>query len=328
MIDTLAATVGVDGLDETLFDRVSISRAMDDDEGDEMRRFYNVRTATAPALTYFPYSKAGPRLRVEASLPKLLGKPIAILGQEDVDQALVEMDAYLRARGLPVPPVAEWVCRRWDICYGWLTGDLTPVYIAALSKMQCSTYRRVPFGPSGVVWKSAKGYRWVKFYDKRRELGFKVGGVLRFEVSNYRNGVKYIAKKRHEIPQTVGRMTRRDVVYKELRYWLERVGVYDAPFGNQDNLMQQLVEAFGTRSAPVAHYFLTVFQQHGIAAYKEPLNLMTQSTYYRWRSKLINAGLLLVVNGKDQVNGQSLNPLTIESAEDFGLKTFGEDWAL
>lgn len=325
MIDTLAATIGVEGLDEGLFDRVSISRAMDDSE-DEMKRYYNVRSTVDPALTYFPMTRAGPRLRVEVSLPKLLGLPIAILGQDDVDRALVLIDDYMRSRGLPVPPVSEWVCRRWDICYAWPTGDLTPVYIAALSKMQCSTYQRVPFGPSGVVWKSAKGYRWVKFYDKRRELGYREGGVLRFEVSNYRNGVKYVAKKRYKVPQTVGRMTRRDLVQQELEYWLARIGVLDAAFGSEDRLMQRLVEEFGTRSAPTALYFLTVFRQHGIDAYKEPLNLMTQSTFYRWRSKLIAAGLLLVVDGQDVEEGRALQPLTIPGVETFGLETFGGEW--
>ena len=328
VFDTIAGVWGPPlDFDVSVFDGVTTSRRRNVDgrgTDSENTRYYTVvvrNTQRVPALTYYPMTRAGSRLKFEVSLPKLLGLPVAVLSQADVERGLDLIDKFIHEKGIVAPAVREWRCVRLDVTYMWNTAADTPIYIVALANQQIGNYVRVPYGTGGVTWKAGKGYRWVKFYDKLLEQGLgKVGGVLRFEVSNYSGGVRDIVR-RLRCGRTVGNLCTAAVACSELLHWLGKLGVNEHGFGARDVLQCKLVEVFGTRGAPQALFFLEQWSRHGLDVYKEPLSLMTSATFYRWRRKLEQAGLLVSV---DTAGG--LPPLSLPNPEEFGLFTMGGGW--
>ncbi len=326
MIDTLAATIPI-RLDDNLFDGLSLTRKIKRETGevDDFVRHYNLAAMGDPRLTYYPETMAGPRLRFEVSLPKLLGLPPVILSQSQVDEALDLIDAYIYEQYIDAPPVREWTCKRLDAVYAWSTEEDTYSYILAISQMNIGSYRRTPFGPEGVVWKSGAGYRWVKFYDKSLEVQQnhkqkdRAPGVLRYEVSNYRNSVNYLAKRQLKIPQTVERMTRRDVSYFILSSFLERLGIHEKSFGEEQALYVDLLRFYGSRSAATVKVFLDHYPDMGIDMYRVEPRMMTSSTFYRWKKILIDDGFLPLAP-------RALSPLPLPDPASFGLESKGMEW--
>lgn len=321
MLDTIAATIGV-RVDEQIFvGKTTSTRRVVGGEDIEFSRHYTIPSGdvTEPRITYFPQTRAGPRLRVEVSLPKLIGVQMALLSQDDVDESLDKIDEYIAGKELTVPKIREWVCRRLDVVYSWEVGELLPAYIAAISNMNLGSYIRTPFGPEGVVWKTRSGHRWVKFYDKYREMGSNTTGILRFEVSNFRSSMRYMAKEKFEVPQTVWRMTRKDIAHAILSQFLGKVGVMGKQFGSHEALLSQLLRVYGTRGTPFALTFLTHYPARGVTLYKEPGRLMSSSTFYKWRKRLTGDGFL-------PMSEAHLDPLDLPVEEDFAVSRVGTGW--
>lgn len=338
MIDTLAAVITLEeALPERLFERVNISRSVsrtdeEEEEAGSMRFFTPSRIVAGrrePAITYYPHTYAGKRLRVEVSLPKFLGKPLAILGQADVDLALNKLDVFLEARELSIQPIREWKAARIDYVYGWDTGSKTSAYIAALHQVQIGNYDRTPYD-YGIVWKAGKGYRWIKFYNKAEEQGLaRRLGVLRFELSTYRNAVRYLAQKRYKVAQTVENLTRKELIWKELRHWIKKIGLMEAGFGARQTLERDLADTYGARGAAAASWFLDCYSKYGRMAYQHPYNLITKSTYYVWLRKLKVDGFLAQdARGQQKPREKALPRLAFPLLEDFGGETIGEDWGI
>lgn len=335
LIDTIAGVWRPpDDFETEWSDGMSVTRRKLEEGFSERMRYYSLPSGDArePSLTYWPQTQRGPRLRFEVSLPKLLDMPPVVLGTVDVGRGLDRINEFLALRGISAPDVREWRCVRLDVCYAWWTGRDTPVYISALGQQQLGNYQRVPFGPTGVVWKSGRGYRWIKFYDKLKELGCRDMGVLRYEVSAFGNGVRDIMRrgmprrKKDALPAelhewvSVGWLTAPSRVHVELVRWLERLRVVSDRFGPREALLARLIGEFGSSGAASALYFLEVYSKYGIAAYKPPLELISDSTFFRWRLKLEKAGLLVNVDDFEGLPG------LVVPEDGFGAETIGREW--
>lgn len=262
LIDTLAAMTKVEGLDRDLF-RGSAETA--DDSGVVSRRWYR-NDEDKPRVTYYPASSW---LRVEWSAHKF---------------GYGEVQAYLaRDLSLSVPPVESWRCQRVDYCVDLEVASVAP-YLAALARLRAGAMQRQTY-PDGVVWKAAG--RWVKMYDGKRHAR---EGVLRFEVSNYKQSVRYMAEHWFGCERTVAEMTQPGrALYVLGRMW-QTLGL-DQGFAQQQGEVYALREAFGQRSLAGALHAVKCIREHGVASYKT-LMLMSKSSYYRWYQALRDKGFL------------------------------------
>ncbi len=263
MIDTIAAMHKVPEVSRDLFPGEAVSS--NSETRHTSARWYRNEDGK-PRVTYYPQSEW---LRIEFSLQRLDS---------------VEVDEYLaRALSLSVPPVMTWRCQRVDYMVDIEVGNVAP-YLAAISRLQVGAMSRHPF-PDGVVWK-ARG-RWVKFYDGKHH---DKAGVLRFEVSNYKQAVRYMAEKWFGCERTVQELVMPGrVLYVLGRMW-ERLGL-DKGFAHEESEVSALRAAFGGRSLAGAIHALRCVRVYGVDSYKT-LQLMSRSSYYRWSSALRSNGFL------------------------------------
>lgn len=237
-------------------------------------------------------------LRVEFSVPKMYADEYGYetlyhnLSMDQNCEALGMVDAWIQARFGPLPSIMLWRCQRIDYAWMWPVGELLPAYMSVLHKLRIAGWTRHPYDTvEGVVWKS--GSRWVKFYNKALQQGMTDPSryVLRFEVSNYRDAVRNMAKswgvKERCVHEFVDELR---AVYVLASKW-DRLGLTDAPYGAKELEMYQIARAFGERAGQ-AHYVLTLHREYGNEAWKEPHSLCTRSMYYRYRDELVREGLL------------------------------------
>ncbi len=269
MIDTVAASIKLEyEIDTSVFQAAARHDSADGEHS--VRLFRNPKgDEYEPRLTYWPESRL---LRIEFSARKL---------------SLLAADAWLLALFGSLPSVLTWSCQRIDYVVDLLAGDLLPQYLALLGRCQVGSWSRQPHA-SGVVWKSQS--RWVKWYDKGRESKAQPG-VLRFEVSNYRDAVRYMAHHWFACEQTVGEMARPGrALYVLARYFVQ-LGLAAQSYDSREYELMQLKAAFGSRSLPGAAHALACIREHGTAAYKAQ-SLMSKSNYYRWLRALRSHGFL------------------------------------
>lgn len=275
MIDTVAASVKLDhDLDVTVFQGVAARE--DFASGEQSVRLFRNQAGSQyePRLTYWPATRL---LRVEFSVRKVA----ASVPFDTVDTWL---------RGLFVqelPPLTTWTCQRIDYAVDLDVGDLLPQYLALLGRCQVGSWSRQPHA-SGVVWKSSS--RWVKFYDKGRESEKQIG-VLRFEVSNYRDAVRYMAHHWFGCERTVGEMVQPGRALYVLARYFEQLGLAAESYDSREYELQQLKSVFGSRSLPGAAHALACIRTHGTESYKSQ-SLMSKSSYYRWLRVLREHGFL------------------------------------
>lgn len=272
-VDTVAALTYLDrSLGPELFQGRTTSADLVTGEASD-RLYLNSGERYTPRVTWWPRSRC---LRVEWSMQRM---------------AIDEVDVFLAARFGRLPGVRSWKCQRVDYCVDLDLGERVPEYLAMLSDLQLSTWQRHPFEGQGVVWKSAS--RWVKFYKRDT--------VLRFEVSNYRDAVRYMAERWFVCERTVQEMIRPGRAIYVLAYYWERLGLARASSFDGSEVYA-LREAFGTRNVAHAQHALTCIRAHGAETYKS-LRLMSKSSYYRWLSVLREQGFLSAK--------RSLSPLSL-----------------
>jgi hypothetical protein len=267
---------------------------------------------------------------VEFSVPKMVRAAPGQVGlrltdnlrQEDVDRALGLVSEFVE-RVFGLEPVQSWKAQRVDYAWMWELGPLLPVYMSVLQKLRISDWSRHPYDASeGVVWKSnsTKG-RWVKFYNKTRELRGSGDeglpeGVLRFEVSNYKDAVAYMSEHWFGGEQTVQEVTRTGrALYVMARQW-ERLGLGQSEsYGHEEYLLFRLRDAFGTRAVPSAHYVLTLYDKFGTEAFREH-ELVKRSTYYHQLTRLRECGFLTAhSDGSESVRSVALPALHLPLCE-------------
>jgi len=296
-IDTVVARVVLDrDLDVTLFEGgvVYEDLAM----GEVSRRLYrNPAEGYAPRVTYWPGSRT---LKIEWSVEKM---------------GLERVDVWLRETFGEVPGIRTWRVMRVDYAVNLDVGANLPEYLAAVGRLQLGSWERHPWEGRGVVWKSkSQRGRWVKFYDKGRERAERGGargesepvagrrqgsahpadGVLRFEVSNYADAVKYMAARWFGCERTVGELVEPGRALYVLAYFWQKLGV-GRGVGERDAELAQLRRAFGVRNVAAARHALECYRQHGIESYKS-LQLISKSSYYRWTRELREKGFLVSAN--------------------------------
>lgn len=254
-------------------------------------------------------------LKIEFSVPKYLGLEYdANPTEEEVATALQKATDFVHHTfGDYLPHVSSWICQRVDYTHNWHVDTYLAAYMSVLDKLRFKNYSRHPFeAMGGVVWKSksTKG-RWVKFYNKTREQGIKsTDEVLRFEVSNFSNTVKYIAKAWFGNERYVGEMVKFPrALYVMCRVWDELGLGKGDEYGHREMLDVRLRNAFSLRDMPRASYALQMIERYGVRAYSEDAKYMSKTSYYRWRKLLSQAGLLTSINDNDSVVLKALEAL-------------------
>jgi hypothetical protein len=276
------------------------------------RLFRNSRSQSEPRVTFWPQTRT---LRVEFSVPKVVElAPHENVSAVHTDRALTLIDAFLRKTfTVELPPVRMWRCQRIDYAVNFEVGDLLPQYMSVLRQLQVSSLARHPFADSGVVWKSrsTRG-RWIKFYDKTLESGARAG-TLRFEVSNFRDAVRYMAQRWFGCERTVGELVAPGRAAYVLSYFWLRLGLGAGQYGQQESELCALRLAFGSRSLAGASHALHCIRTHGTDSYKSQ-QLISKSSYYRWLRLLRAYGFLTA-------NSHSLPTLNLPLNEVFELVT-------
>lgn len=294
-VDTVAALVRLDTLpDRGVFD--GGSARFDFESGARSERLWVKQRGGeyAPRVAFWPAKRV---LRVEFSVQKL--------GNGDLAATLAGVDWWLRRVMAGLPPVATWQCQRVDYCADFPVGEWVGAYLAAVGGLQLSRFVRVGFAGDGegVVFKS--GMRWVKFYDKKHEREGASGGVLRFEVSNFRLAVLRMARDWFGCERTVEQMTRPGRALYVLAYYLERLGLSVDGFGESETLAYRLRERYGGRALAGALHAHECIRKFGTASWRS-LGLMSRANYYRWLGLLREDGFLAET---DKVGG--LEPLIL-----------------
>ena len=264
LIDTIAAMQKIPDMDVSLFP--GRSESVNADTGKVYGKWYR-NDDGKPRITYYP---ASGWLRVEWSAQ-----------QHDTES----VGKYL-VRGLSLSTahcdVRTWRCQRVDYCVEFSMVCVAP-YIAALDKLRAGSMQRHPF-PSGVVWKASN--RWVKFYDAKKHG--REG--LRFEVSNYKDAVRYMAANWFGCERTVEEMVQPGrALYVVGKYW-QKLGLHRG-FAAHEHEVARLRGVYGQRSLAGAIHALSSIRSYGVESYKS-LMLMSKSSYYRWYKQLSDEGFL------------------------------------
>lgn len=260
------------------------------------RLWFNPKDAFLPRATYWRGVDEfrGGRLRLEFSLPKLASvPPTANMNAAAVTLALDVATGFARTHfSRELPDMREWRVSRVDYAWNFQVGADYAAYAAMLQRLHVGGMRRHVYDETGgVVWKTKqRNARAIKFYDKSLESG--VGeGVLRFEVSNYRKVVSYMADKWFGCSRTVGAMVRPGRALLCMAYQWDKLGLgADAYRLSGAGLMHRLRAEFG-RSAAAAYWSLQCISTYGGDAHRVH-HLMTENSYHVWKKKLSAAGYL------------------------------------
>lgn len=271
LIDTVAAMTKIQGLDRASFP--GSARTSDSHTGLVAERWYRNDEAK-PRLTYFVHTGW---LRVEWSLKEF---------------GCSQVDSYI-SRVLPsssLPPVLIWRCQRVDYSVDLVVRDVVPL-LAAVSSLRCGPMQRQAFDGEGVVWKAAG--RWVKVYDARKKGTRSLPGredLLRFEVSNFKQSVRYMAEHWFGCERMVAEMVQPGRALYVLARYYTLLGLGQG-FADAEREVHALREAFGQRGLAGAIHALRCIREHGVESYKS-LQLMSKSSYYRWLRALREKGFL------------------------------------
>ena len=282
-VDTIAATTVLDReLDVKLFQGGAVSE--DFTTGERSARLFRnpIGVEYEPRVTWWPQSRT---LKVEFSVLRMGGSLASVLDRTA---------AWLRTLFGDLPPIGSWKVSRIDYAVDVLAGNFLPSYMSVLQNLRIASWARVPYAQHGVVWKSqSPGGRWIKFYDKQREEKetLTVPRVIRFEVSNYRDAVRYMATSWFVCERTVAEMTRPGRAAFVLCHFWSQLGLTSEKYGQRELELTDLREKFGSRSLAGAAHALMCIREHGPSAYRD-LNLISKSTYYRWLNELRDHGFL------------------------------------
>lgn len=290
MYDTVVASIPFDLDDEEIFTHQSVV-------DDVIRMWRNPLAGVyEPRLTYWRLAAGGGggRLRVEFSIPKMLGlPPLSNPDQAATLKALSLVDRWLWYMTPHLPNISEWQAQRIDYAWNFEASADVPQYITMLQGLWLGGMSRHPHPDAeGVVWKSKQAnHRWVKFYNKSREAGSNGTPVLRFEVSNYRRSLAYMCEKWLGCGRTVGELLQPGrALYVMARMW-SRLGLFSSTYHADGALLFKLHELFGNAAAG-AYYALSCITRYGADTHKLH-HLMGDNAYYTWKRRLNEHDLLV-----------------------------------
>lgn len=258
-------------------------------------------------------------LKLEFSIPQMAGVIMSNPSHADALRALDEADKFVSAAfGDGFPRLLDWTVQRMD--YTWMfhvAADLR-AYMAVLSSLRISGMSRHPFdATAGVVWKAQN--RWVKFYDKAREMGFTGTdqGILRYEVSNYKSAMQYMAESWFGCDRRVAEFMQPGRALFVLASQFDKLGLYNQNYGHEEVLLQRLRDTFG-ESVAGAYYVLTLMRRYGKSAYDDNLALTSRNNFNTWRRKLRKEGFITYSKSDEFTEmRQTLSPLHLPTSEVF-----------
>jgi hypothetical protein len=262
---------------------------------DVLRMWINPTGDYGPRVTYWRrVGDVGGRLRVEFSIPKMAGigaydNP----SEQDATRALGDTSAYVRMLfGSEFPHLRTWQVSRVDYAWNWRVGEHLPLYMSLLQSLWLGGMSRHPYPDTqGIVWQSKA--RWVKFYDKQRQLGrIGSGDVLRFEVSNFKRSLPYLCERIFGCTRTVGEVLHPGRALYVMASQFEKLGLADAKTygGDSASLLLRLRKSFGN-AAPGALYALQAIHAYGADAHRQ-YGLMSKGSYYTWSKRLREHGYM------------------------------------
>jgi len=339
MIDTISCFRQVDALPDQLFDGGAVTTRFDD-RVKIVRLWRNPKEGQyAPRVTYWrnalgnesrslledEQSEELPEqmgdaglLKLEFSVAKLAECSLLVNPSgSEIEAALNRASETARVFVSAGFDVREWRCQRVDYTWMWDVGEFLSAYMSVLAQLRISNWSRHPYDMSeGVVWKtSGTRGRWVKFYNKSKELGELRGGVLRYEVSNYRESVRYMAERWFGCDRTVGELVQPVRAVYVMSYFWDKLGLAGAEgYGTEELLERRLRDAFGERVAQ-AMYVLQMHRKYGSAAYQSPLGLVSRSMYYRYRRELAELGVMTSIDDDATINVEYLDALGLPVRE-------------
>lgn len=285
MYDTIAASIDLaHHLDEAIFqDGEERSR-----HGVTTLRLWHNPVNYGARLTYWRrVGQAGSRLRAEFSIPHLLGLGFDNPTHTQSLQAVTDVSLYINALfNTALPHLRGWKTGRIDYAWNWECGDDLPLYLAMVQRLSPANMARTPYPDSGVVFKGkARHGRWIKFYDKGKQLGVKDRRVLRFEVQNMKAIIPYMTENWYGCTRLLNDLLHPGrALYCMAMAW-DKLGLSHAQaYGDEDTLLIRMRRDFGS-AAPGAYYALMCIRAYGAETHKS-LALMSSNTYYTYRRKL------------------------------------------
>ncbi len=285
MIDTIEAYIRLEEpLDTSVFDDFSISTNSKGQVERHWLRHDGVR---------FDYrvSPSGYFLSVSFSVASVSRAWMVNPTTEQVQSTLDAIDKYLidSQALISIASIRQWTCQRVDYAWNFDVGEQLAEYMLMLQGLHCSTMQRAVYpDDEGVIWKSKS--RWVKFYNKARRLG---GGeaetVIRYEVSNYADALRYMCKAWFMCERTVGELVHQGRALYVLSRMFESLGLTADSYDSKASVLLKLREVFGSQAlSAMAAYDLITTHGSDVSKY----SLMPSSTFYLWRDRLSEHGFL------------------------------------
>lgn len=204
----------------------------------------------------------------------------------DYNKAINLINEWLYQQVGVVPDVREWTVDRMDYCWNFAVEDVS-AYIRLLNQLHCGSLARTSL-EHGVTWKNDN--RWVKFYDKGKQLGDGALSVLRFEVTNHRSAVRYMCKKWFGCERVLSELLHPVRALYVLHRYLSQLGLHQSDvYEDNTTLHTRIAHLFPARTATALGMYILI-TQYGADTHRH--GLTTSSTYYRWLSRLRTHGLL------------------------------------
>lgn len=196
------------------------------------------------------------------------------LTQHDVDYAIVQINTWISGLIGRSVDIAHWTVTRIDYAYNWRVNY--DDYDAALRQLDMSNMSKSIY-KHGVEWKRAG--RWVKYYNKARELGYG-DDVLRFECSNYRRAAAYMAARWFGCERTVQEMAQEGRAMCVIARMMDQLHIPHGEIQAARGIDYRIKQAFGAGGLAALGAW-HVIRRHGAQAVS--LGLMSRAVYYRWR---------------------------------------------
>ena len=304
MFDTIACLISGVVIDPSVFQGQAVTEDLETGKV-TARMWLNPREGYAPNVTYWA---EGQVLKIEASLSKMAGlDPHENMTSEHAEQALDLIDRFVQQTFGSLPSVREWTCQRIDYCWMWDCGRDISAYMTMLKSLRIGGMTRDVYD-DGVVFK--QGNRWIKFYMR--------DNMLRFEVSNYKQAVRYMCKRWFVCERTVSELVHTGRSLYMMALYLDKLGVDALPIARA-SLLSRLRDVYGS-SASSAFYALTVIHEFGSASHTT-LKLISSSSFYSWRKRLNDDGFVIVVDD-DVVDVVQIGRLSLPNVDiDRNLKS-------
>lgn len=305
MIDTIRVKYRISPTQQQL--KAWIRKVTSTGSGKARRNVYIYNHAIGKTLlrfTYYPEDYSGfPLLSLEMSLPKILFENnYQMIGS--IDGAIKIANMMLAdIPNVPKLDLAEGVLIRLDMCFNHQVGDAVEDYIKAMGNLDYPHRRTKHHRFEGVEYRAK--HKTTKFYNKERESGSEEAyGILRQEITLISG--KDIQKLTGEEKPTLLDVNK-EMILKNLRDDLEKLGLLDKSILTRDLALKQLCEEHG-EDAGFYYYGLLVTKQDKSKKHIKSMMEKHPRSLDRKLKKIRDAGIPLTLTNREE----PLPPLVID----------------